>query len=169
MPNPVIDHALDRDLTEVGMSRIAGRGLFAKRQIHKGARIIEYKGRRREVIDVVSEPPLHDAAADYIFHLHDGWVIDGAIEGSDARYINHSCAPNCDPLAFGGKVFIYAAREIAAGEELTFDYNLRPALSLEGNAIPAAKNECKCGAVDCRGTMLAADLMPFPSRNKYPL
>src|SRR5687768_17178847 len=81
----VIDHALDRDLTEVRDSPISGRGLFAKREIHKGARIIEYQGKHRDLIDIVSESSEDPGSGKYFFHLSEGMVIDGAIDGNDAR------------------------------------------------------------------------------------
>lgn len=157
MPQNVIDHALDRDLTEVRDSAISGKGLFAKREIHKGARIIEYQGKHRELIDIVSQPSEDESSGKYFFHLTDAIVIDGAMDGNDARFINHSCEPNCDALIFGEKVFIYALRDLAVGEELAFDYQLRPALAQDDTVFDNPDNRCNCGSPNCRGSMLAAE------------
>jgi SET domain-containing protein len=149
----IIREALDRDFTEVRESPIAGRGLFAKRPIHKGARIIEYKGERVGVLELLERDA--DVPSSYIMHLSDTIVIDGALNGNDARFINHGCEPNCEAYTFDEKVFMYAIRDIEQDEELTFDYKLQTA----GSAVPLAERRdiytCRCGAATCRGTMLA--------------
>ncbi len=158
-PSPgtvVIDHALDRGLTRTGPSRIAGTGLFARRPIVRGMRIIEYAGRRRALLDVIAEeadrPP-----NPYLLRLDEETVIDGAVEGSDARFANHSCEPNCAALTMNARVYLYASRDIPAGEELTLDYQMRSAIDVAWSASELAYYACNCGTPSCRGTRLAAE------------
>ena len=153
-PKAVITKALDRDFTRVGKSPIAGKGVFAKRKIPKGSRIIEYKGKRRKILDLLAEQSESHRANPYIFHLHESVVIDGATRGNDARFINHSCEPNCEAYTFDDRVYIYASRDIRRGEELTFDYQLRPALSGTEIMQDDENYRCNCGSARCRGTML---------------
>jgi hypothetical protein len=79
-------------------------------------------------------------------------VIDAGVNGNDARWINHSCDPNCDAVVDGGRIWIETIRAIAAGEELAYDY----ALALEEPHTPEAERRfpCHCGAASCRGTLL---------------
>ena len=136
-------------------SPIHGRGVFAARTIRKGETIIEYRG-RRTTWDEASE---HDGPDDdpyhtFIFSLDDGRVIDASVRGNAARYINHSCAPNCETYEDDdGRVFIEARRTIRAGEELSYDYHLE----VDGKVGPRLRRayRCRCGAPRCRGTMLA--------------
>lgn len=145
----------NRDFTRVGRSRIEGTGVFAKRRIPKGTRIFEYVGERRTVTSILTEPPTGDLEHTYLFRLSDSIVIDGAVGGNDSRFINHSCDPNCEAYVFDDRMYIYAMRDIVRGEELTFDYQLQPSFgeadpSLDGGGYP-----CRCGAANCRGTMMA--------------
>jgi SET domain-containing protein len=80
-------------------------------------------------------------------------VIDAGVGGNDARWINHSCDPNCDAVVEDGRIWIETIRDVAPGEELAYDY----ALALPTRHTPAAKRRfpCRCGAAACRGTMLA--------------
>jgi uncharacterized protein len=139
----------------VRQSRIHGRGVFARRSIRKGARIVEYRGERISLAEADRRPdsdpgnPYHT----FLFELNDGRVIDAASRGNAARWINHSCSPNCVPLEDeDGRVYIEARRAIRAGEELSYDYKL----SVRGRVSAKMKRayECRCGAPRCRGTML---------------
>jgi hypothetical protein len=94
----------------------AGKGLFAEEAIPKGARILEYTGRA-----VPQAERLKDWGK-YYFEVGKNKVIDGNIPSNVARYINHSCAPNCEADGPEGKVYIWALRNIKPGEELTYDY-----------------------------------------------
>jgi len=136
-------------------SGIHGRGVFATRTIRKGTTIIEYRGERttwkvaRLRPDSDPDNPHHT----FIFELADGSVIDADVRGNAARWINHSCDPNCDTYEDDeGRVFIEACRTIRRGEELTYDYQL----SYDGriSARVLAEYECRCGASRCRGSML---------------
>jgi len=141
----------------VRQSRIHGRGVYAARKLAAGERIIEYKGLRigwDEADRVPSADPA-DPNHTFLFALDDGkTVIDAARGGNSARWINHSCDPNCETEeSEDGRVFIQALRDIRRGEELNYDYGL----IIDQRITPELKREylCRCGAKECRGTMLA--------------
>jgi uncharacterized protein len=146
-------------------SPIHGRGVFARRTIRRGARIIEYRGERISMKEADRRPdsdpdnPYHT----FFFELNDGRVIDAAVRGNAARWINHSCTPNCEPIEEEGRVFIEAKRTIRAGEELGYDYKLsvRGHISKKMHAAYA----CRCGTARCRGTMLEKRLRPKRKRS----
>jgi SET domain-containing protein len=138
----------------VRRSRIHGRGVFAVRTIPKGARIIEYTGRRipyalaNELYSEDERAPTHT----FLFELDDDMVIDAGQRGNAARWINHSCKPNCEAVDEDGRIYIEAIRTIRPGEELGYDYNI----TLEDPHTPQEKRRwpCLCGARSCRGTLL---------------
>jgi len=99
----------------VGRSR-TGKGLFAEESIPKGACVIEYTGR------AVSEEGQYKVNSKYLFWVSKTSMIDGNIPSNRARYINHSCAPNCEADGPRGHVFMLSTRAIEPGEELTLDY-----------------------------------------------
>jgi SET domain-containing protein len=140
---------------EIRPSPIHGLGAFATRRIRQGTRLIEYTGERLT-------PAAADARYDddrcepphvLLFTVDRRTVIDAGVGGNEARYFNHSCAPNCEAVIEQRRVYLEAMRTIAAGEELTYDYQL------ERGRWPPAEWEhryaCRCGAATCRGTMLA--------------
>lgn len=94
----------------------AGLGLFAGEDVPKGACIIEYRGR------TISEEEAYSSRSKYLFEISKTKTIDGAARGNRARYINHSCRPNCEPVIHKGRAYIMARRNIRAGEELSYDY-----------------------------------------------
>jgi uncharacterized protein len=123
-------------------SGIHANGCYTTAPIKKGARIIEYTGPQlaKDAADTIYE----DSPRTYLFGLDDGvHVIDG--DGM-AAFINHSCAPNCEPDEIKQRVYIFARRNIKAGEELAYDYNL-----YDGDPDDPAL--CFCGARKCRGSM----------------
>ena len=137
-------------------SGIHGRGVFAARAIRKGAAVIEYRGKRMSYDEACARPDSDpdDPYHTFLFELDDGRVIDAGVGGNAARWINHSCKPNCKPVEDDrGRIFITAKRPIAAGEELTYDYRL----SVDGKISKRMRRAyaCRCGAKRCRGTMLA--------------
>ena len=130
----------------VRRSKIHNAGCYTKAAIKKGTQIVEYTGPRLTVAQ--ANRKYKDAVRTYLFGLDDEkHVIDG--EGI-AAFINHSCAPNCEPDEVGGRVYVFALRNIKAGEELTYDYNLYDG-ELEDESI------CHCKAKKCRGTMYSDD------------
>ena len=135
-----------------------GRGVFAIAVIPSGTAIIEYTGeviseaegeRRYPTAPDGSEEPEHT----YLLTLDAERVIDANVGGNEARFINHSCDPNCDAVIEDGRIWIETIRDVHAGEELAYDY----AYVLEERHSPAAKRRfpCHCGAATCRGTILA--------------
>jgi len=145
----------------VRQSRIHGRGVFAARQIRKGTRIIEYVGER--VTHAEADRRYEDRPADdnhtFLFIVDARTVIDAGVDGNAARYINHSCSPNCETVTEKRRIFIEAIRTIRAGEELSYDYQIQrePGDGPDIDEIFA----CRCGAENCRGTMLTG---PRPVR-----
>ena len=141
-------------MIEVRPSTIAGHGVFATEPIAKGTRIIEYTG---EVIESDEADRRYDDLAmdehrTFLFALDDGRCIDAAVGGNDARFINHSCDPNCETVEVDGRIWIDAIRPIAAGEELTYDYAYE---RTAGDDDLASFYVCRCGAATCRATILA--------------
>jgi len=138
----------------VESSEIHGKGVFATALIRKGARIIEYRGVRSSM-EVACERPHSDPANPFhtfIFELSDGTVIDGGEGGNDARWINHSCDPNCEAIEDDDRVFIHAMRTIRPGEELVYDYQLTIDERITRKTRKAYT--CGCGTEACRGTLL---------------
>ncbi len=141
-------------------SAIHGNGVFAALPIAKGERLIEYRGARRTHEDVdAGDSGDIDSGHTFLFTLNEDWVIDANFEGNAARWINHSCAPNCEAVLVENdvdpkksRVFIEAIRAIRPGEELTYDYGI----TLAERHTPRLKKiwACRCGAKDCTGTML---------------
>ena len=142
-------------------SAIHGNGVFAVAPIAKGERVIEYKGRRRthEEVDADDTGDV-ESGHTFLFTLNDEYVIDANYEGNTARWINHSCSPNCEALLeedegddrTRDRVFIEAIRDIKPGEELFYNYGI----TLEEKHTPELKKiwECRCGSRNCTGTML---------------
>lgn len=94
----------------------AGLGLFATRDFKKGERIIEYFGKE------ISKAEEYSSRSKYLFEVNSRKTIDGTQRDNFARYINHSCKPNCEPNIVRGRVWIDATKRIKAGEELHYDY-----------------------------------------------
>lgn len=140
---------------QVRRSGVHGRGVFARRLLEPGERVIEYAGRVITWEEALDRHPHDPAQPDHTFYFHidDERVIDGNDRGNAARWINHSCDPNCDTDEVDGRIFIVAMRPIAPGEELFYNYRLM----IDERYTPALKKRfaCRCGAESCRGTMLA--------------
>ena len=140
---------------EVRRSDIHGNGVFARRKIDAGERIVEYEGERITADEsaIRAEESGGPVNHTFFFSLADGNVIDGGSGGNDSRYINHACEPNCEAYEEDGRVFVYSLQEIEKGEELNYNY----ALIYEERHTAAVKKlfECRCGAPSCTGTMLA--------------
>jgi uncharacterized protein len=126
-------------------SSIHAAGCYTTRAIKKGERVCEYDGPRFSKDEADERYSGRDIT--YLFSCGDDQtVIDGF---GIAMFINHSCNPNCESDAVDGRVFITALRNIAAGEELTYEYNLFDSDDDEA--------DCYCGAEKCRGTMFSED------------
>jgi uncharacterized protein len=155
---------MSQDLFEVRNSAIHGRGVFAKTNIKKGTRIIEYKGR---VITHKQADRGYGGSSEtghtFLFTLNEYYVIDANHGGNAARWINHGCSPNCessceeddDGYPHKERVFIEALRNIKAGEELLYNYKI----TLDEPHTKRLQKvwTCRCGASNCTGTMLEMD------------
>jgi len=136
-------------------SAVHGNGVFAAQDLAAGETLVEYKG---EVIDwpeALRRHP-HDPSQPnhtFYFHVDEEHVIDGGVNGNVARWINHSCNPNCEADEQDGRIFIKALRDIPAGQELNYDYGL--IIDEEYTPKLLAEFPCWCGAETCRGTLLS--------------
>ena len=139
---------------KIRKSPIQGRGAFATRPIPKGTTLVEYAGERLTPAQADARYP--DVPGErhhtFLFAIDDDIVIDAAVGGNLARWINHSCEPNCDAVIEDGRIWIEAIRDIQPGEELAYDY----AYELAERHTPEAKRRfpCNCGSKRCRGTLL---------------
>jgi len=139
----------------IRVSPIQGLGAFATKAIPAGTRLIEYTGERLTPAEADARYPEQDGERHhtYLFAIDDDVVIDAAVNGNEARFINHSCDPNCDAVIEDGRIWIETIRDVAPGEELAYDY----AYVLDERHTPAETRRypCSCGARSCRGTILA--------------
>jgi SET domain-containing protein len=136
-------------------SGVHGKGVFALCDLSAGETLIEYVG---EIIswDEAQERHPHDPDQPnhtFYFHIDGDRVIDANFGGNSSRWINHSCDPNCEAEERNGRIFIVALRDIAAGQELSYDYGLM--VEERYTAKLKAEYACHCGAANCTGTMLA--------------
>ncbi len=151
---------------KVRRSRVHGMGAFATRTIRKGTRVCEYQGER---VSHAEADRRHEAKSDddshtFLFIVDRHLVIDGGVQGNEARFINHGCDPNCESVTEKRHVYIEATRTIRKGEELTYDYSIG-----RDDDDPANVDEvyaCRCGAGSCRGTMLWPAKRPVKRRPK---
>lgn len=142
---PVLDPTTNRYALRYGPSTIHRWGIFATEDIPERRRVIEYTGERitrKEAFRRALRPQL------YLFYVSPTRLIDGAIGGSGAEYINHSCEPNLRAKVSRGRLYLLSLRPIEAGEELLLDYKV----SSDGPRLP-----CHCGAASCRGYLNAPD------------
>jgi uncharacterized protein len=140
---------------EVRASGVHGKGVFARRPLAAGERIVEYRGERIDWPEAQRRHP-HDPSDPhhtFYFHVDDERVIDAKYGGNAARWINHSCDPNCESDVVDGRVYIRALRDLTPGEELFYDYGL--VIDERYTARLKRDYACRCGAAACRGTMLA--------------
>jgi uncharacterized protein len=126
-------------------SSLHGAGVYTSAPIAKGTRVLEYSGPR---LPVKQTEGLYEGEVTYLFGMDGGkTIIDGF---GMAAFVNHSCDPNCESDQINHRVWIIALRDIAAGEELTYDYNIY-------DAEPGEDSSCHCGSAKCRSTMLSED------------
>lgn len=143
-----------RERLALRRSGIHGKGVFAREFIPAGTRLIEYTGERIDQEEGDRRYPWEDDVPYHtlLFNIEDDLVVDGGVGGNISRFINHSCDPNCASEIEDRRIYIDAIRDIAPGEELTFDYQL----ITQGRHTAAARRRfpCHCGTASCRGTML---------------
>jgi SET domain-containing protein len=130
----------------VRSSSLHGAGVYTTAPIQKGARFLEYTGPRLTAKQ--SEGMYADTEVTYLFGMDDGdTIIDGF---GMAAFVNHTCDPNCETDQIDNRIWVIALRDIAAGEELTYDYNL-----YDGD--PGEQAHCYCGLKGCRRTMFSEE------------
>lgn len=149
---PGIDPRYTRYRLAVRPSGIHRYGVFAEEFIPKGRKVIEYTGERISRRETARRS---NGSLNYLFTLDNYWTLDGAVGGSGAEYVNHSCDPNCYAWIFKGHILYMAGRDIQPGEELTIDYRFEP----DVERVP-----CKCGAANCRGTINLKKERKAPAR-----
>jgi SET domain-containing protein len=127
-------------------SPIHGNGGFARADISTGARLIEYLGRKIDKQESLRQCELENPC---VFSLSAECDLDGNVEWNPARQLNHSCAPNAEARNFDGRIWIVALRDIAADEEVTFNYNY--------DLQDYRDHPCYCGAPNCVGYIVAEE------------
>jgi len=153
----------------VKYSRIHYRGVFARRDIKVGTRIIEYVGEKitKAEADRRAEIPLRNAeknncyGAVYIFELNKRYDIDGYVPYNTARFVNHSCDPNCETEIIRGRIWIVAIKEINKGREITYNYGY--------DFESYQDHQCYCKASNCIGYILAEEHWPRYLKHKSKL
>lgn len=154
--SPRLRVKLSQPWFDIRRSPVQGRGAFAMRSIPKGTRLIEYTGER---IGHARFAARHAAESKgrrhhtFLFQATRRTVVDARGHGNEAKYINHSCQPNCRAVIDKGRIFIETCTAIRAGEELAYDYSYRRA-GME-TAADEARYACHCGTARCRGSILA--------------
>lgn len=151
----------------VRRSKIQGRGVFALEDIARGTRIVEYTGElvsQDEANARYGDDDKMDRHHTFLFGVNNDIVIDATHKGSPARFINHSCDPNCEAVMEDDRIFIEAIKNIKAGQELGYDYNLdRPGRWQNKWWDQYA---CRCGSRKCRGILISAKRKAVADRIK---
>lgn len=143
------DQNLETEWVVFRPSGIHGMGGFARKPIPSGTRMLEYVGER---ISKAESLKRCEANNPYIFTLDEEWDLDGDVKWNPARFLNHCCEPNCDAEQDEGRIWIVSRRDIAEGEEITFNY---------GYDLEDYKEyPCNCGAANCVGYMVAEEFFP---------
>jgi uncharacterized protein len=124
-----------------GHSRIHRWGIYAREDIPANRKVIEYTG---EKLNPRQRARREQESSKYLFILDEYWTLDGAIGGSGAEFINHSCEPNLVTRILKGHILYFSRRKIRKGEELSVDYNYDDTDEVM---------KCVCGAKNCRGTI----------------
>jgi uncharacterized protein len=140
-------------LYEIRKSRIQGRGVFARRRLRPGQKIIEYTGDiiPNDEADRRYDEEKMERHHTFLFTLDDDRCIDGNVRTNDARLINHSCDPNCEAIIEGEHIWIYALKNIQPGVELAYDYKYERTGGKELEKFYV----CHCGSDKCRGSIMS--------------
>jgi SET domain-containing protein len=138
----------ETEWVEFKASPIHGTGGFARANIPAGTRIIEYVGRRISKTESLRQCELNNQ---HIFALDDEHDLDGCVSFNPARFLNHSCSPNCEAELADGRVWIIALRNIQTAEEITFNYGY--------DLDDYKEHPCRCGAPECAGYIVAESLI----------
>jgi len=138
-------------------SAIHGTGGYARRNIAARTPVIEYAGEKITKAEALLRC---EANNEYIFSLDDEFDLDGNVPWNPARFLNHSCAPNCEAEVDAGRISIIASRDIACDEELTYNYGY----DLED----FREHPCQCGAADCVGFIVAEEFFDHVGKQDRP-
>ena len=141
LPSPRIDTRYAYFALSIRPSRIHRYGVYAREAIPANRRVMEYRGER---ITAAEAKERDVGGYTYLFEQDAQWTIDGAVGGSGAEIINHSCDPNLISLVTNGRILFMSLRAIRSGEELTIDYRFSGTIE---------ETRCCCGATICRGTI----------------
>ena len=145
----------ETELITFRRSAIHGTGGYARKNLAAGTLIIEYVGEKISKAEALLRCEAENA---YIFALDDEFDLDGNVPWNPARFLNHSCAPNCEAEVESGRITIIALRDVAAGEELTFNY---------GYDLEDYQNQvCQCGAAECLGFIVAEEFFDHVRKQK---
>jgi hypothetical protein len=133
-------------LIDFAGSTIHGTGGFARVAVPANTRLVEYVGRKIDKAESLRQCELDNP---YIFSINDEYDLDGNVDWNPARLLNHSCVPNAEAQEFEERIWIVALRDIAAGEEVTFNYNY--------DLQDYREHPCRCGAPTCVGYIVAEE------------
>jgi len=134
-------------LYKIKKSKIDNKGLYARLDIKKGKKIIEYKGKIITHKKSEEDSKYDNSKAIYLFNLNKRYDLDGDFKYNTARLINHSCDPNCEVFGTGLKVWVYSIKNIKNGDELSYDYGF--SFDKDYKDYP-----CKCGSKKCCGFII---------------
>lgn len=148
----------DAKLYELRESKIHNTGVFATQDIPAGTRVIEYvgekiskeEGSRRSDFSIELLARKRNLGEVYVFELNDQYDIDGSPDYNTAKYVNHSCSPNCESRIIDDRIWIVAIRNITKGDEITYDYSYD--LDNFENYM------CLCSSDNCFGYILDSGL-----------
>lgn len=147
---------------ELRRSPIQGYGAFAVRDIPRGTRLIEYTGEK--ISNAEADRRYDDDAMrrhhTFLFTLSSRTIVDAAVGGNAARFINHSCDPNCEAVIERSRIWIDAIKRIPAGTELVYDYQYE--YDDDYTEKDLKWYACVCGSAKCRGTIV----VPKKTRKK---
>jgi uncharacterized protein len=149
------------ELYEVRESSIDNKGVFAIKLIPKGTKVIQYTGEIFEENDPQLDERYKEQISNgklYLFELDDNRCIDGSFNGNDAKYVNHSCDPNCEVEIENDEIWYIALRDINPYEEITVDYKFdeTPPIDI-----------CRCGCKNCRGLILSEEALKNHKKAKF--
>ena len=134
-------------LYKIKKSNIDNKGLVAAKDIKKGTKVIEYKGKLISKKESEDNPKFDNSKRIYLFEINKRYDLDGDFNYNTARLINHSCNPNCEVLGSGLKIWVYAMKNIKKGDELSYDYGF--SFDEDYKQFP-----CRCGSSNCVGFII---------------
>ena len=148
-----------KKLWQVRLSKVHGKGVFAAHNINNGTKIIEYigekvtkaEGNRRSEKRIKKYLNSSKTGSVYIFELNTKYDIDGSFNYNKARFINHSCFPNCEVQIIRGHIWIVSIKNIKKGDELSYDYGY------EFDKDDFMDHICRCGSKNCLGYIISSD------------